>query len=50
LVGRRCASCPASENFSGEIAEVLIYDRPLSVAERVEAEDFVRARFGLLPP
>lgn len=50
LVGRRCEVCPFSENFSGEIAEVLIYDRPLSEAERVEAEDFVRSRFGLSSP
>jgi hypothetical protein len=50
LVGRRCEVCPASENFTGEIAEVLIYDRPLTVTERVEAEDFVRSRFGLPSP
>lgn len=50
VVGRRCEVCPASENFTGEIAEVLIYDRPLSLAERAEAEDFVRSRFGLPSP
>lgn len=50
MVGRRCEVCSFAENFTGEVAEVLIYDRPLTVTERAEAEDFVRSRFGLASP
>lgn len=35
------------EHFEGLVAEVLVYDRPLSDAERQEVEDYIEKKWGI---
>ncbi|MBN1422904.1 MAG: hypothetical protein JXP34_29270 [Planctomycetes bacterium] len=47
LIGASPQDPPATEPLEGEIAEVLIYDRPLDDAERQGARAYLAARHGL---
>jgi hypothetical protein len=46
-VGAWTLSPAGSNNFAGDLAEILVYDRALSTAERLELEQHLTAKYGL---
>ena len=47
VIGRRYSGTASNEWYYGDIAEVLIYDRALSDAERQSVEAYLKSKYGI---
>jgi hypothetical protein len=48
-LGLGCNSYNNSHYFNGDVAEVLVFNRPLTVAERSTANVYLNGKYGLVP-
>ncbi|MEO8770961.1 MAG: LamG-like jellyroll fold domain-containing protein, partial [Ferruginibacter sp.] len=49
-IGGCLSGCAVSEFFGGDIAEIIIYDRAVSNAERIQIETYLSGKYNIIPP